>query len=300
MGIHWHHVKALISARKAGVQFGRTLTVGRQNLFITAFELKEMLRKDMPDVLARYDEFMVPHPTYSEPLFKLFGASEVVSMDASNYEGATIVHDMNFPIPAELKGTFDFVDDGGTLEHVFTFPTAIRNCMELLKVGGHLVINTPANNQFGHGFYQFSAELFFRVLSPENGFKVERMVAMEHFDGSPWFEVADPAQVRSRVELLNHTRRVELAIRAVKTHNAEIFATVPQQSDYSAVWDSKTGIDTQDLFLREPNRLREGIKKALERLSPRLILNIRRMKNSRLNKRFSFENQRKFFTPVKE
>jgi hypothetical protein len=29
---------------------------------------------------------------------------------------------------------------------------------------------TPANNQMGHGFYQFSPELFFRVFSQENGY----------------------------------------------------------------------------------------------------------------------------------
>lgn len=300
MGVCWHHVKALISARKAGIEFGRTLTVGRLNLFISPFELKEILKKDMPELLAKYDEFMLPHPIYAEPLLKLLGATEVVSLDASNYEGASIIHDMNLPIPDELKGKFDFVDDGGTLEHVFAFPTAIKNCMELLKVGGHLMINTPANNNFGHGFYQFSPELFFRVLSPENGFKVERMVAFEHFDGSQWFEVADPDLVRSRVELLNHRRRVQLSVRAVKTQETQIFAKTPQQSDYAVAWDTSAGTDTGSVFLREPNRVRVGIKRAIESLSPALMLKLRRLKNSRLNKRFSFERQRKFFTPVKE
>jgi 2-polyprenyl-3-methyl-5-hydroxy-6-metoxy-1,4-benzoquinol methylase len=76
----------------------------------------------------------------------------VSSIDASDYENATYVHDLNVPIPDHLKGQFDLVDDGGTLEHVFNFPVALRNCMEMVKVGGHLLLNVPTNNFVGHGF----------------------------------------------------------------------------------------------------------------------------------------------------
>ena len=96
---------------------------------------------------------------------------DTISIDASAYENATMVHDMNLPVGDELKQKFSVVIDGGTLEHVFNFPTAIRNCMEMLKVGGHFFAHTMANNFMGHGFYQFSPELFYRVFSPENGFR---------------------------------------------------------------------------------------------------------------------------------
>ena len=66
----------------------------------------------------------------------------------------------------ERAGQFDVVYDGGTLEHVFNFPVALRNAMELLRPGGRLfTIHTCANNLCGHGFYQFSRELFYRTLS---------------------------------------------------------------------------------------------------------------------------------------
>ena len=55
------------------------------------------------------------------------------------------------------------VIDGGLLEHVFDFPTAIRNCMRMVRQGGHLILNLPVNNFPGHGFYRFSPELVFRV-----------------------------------------------------------------------------------------------------------------------------------------
>ena len=45
--------------------------------------------------------------------------------------------------------------------------------------GGVLYIATPANNHCGHGFYQFSPELFFSLLSPKNGFEILDMSYVE-------------------------------------------------------------------------------------------------------------------------
>ena len=44
----------------------------------------------------------------------------------------------------------------------------------MATVQDHFVRITPANNFFGHGFYQFTPELFFRIFSAANGFEVER------------------------------------------------------------------------------------------------------------------------------
>ena len=80
----------------------------------------------------------------SRSLFLEFlGAEEVSSMDFSDYEQSELVHDLNEPIPSEWRGRYDFVLDGGTLEHVFNFPCAIRNAMELVAVGGHFYGEQP-------------------------------------------------------------------------------------------------------------------------------------------------------------
>ena len=60
---------------------------------------------------------------------------------------------MNEAIPDSLKGKFSCVLDGGTLEHVFNFPQAIKNAMEIVAIGGHFLGVVPANNFSGHGFY---------------------------------------------------------------------------------------------------------------------------------------------------
>jgi hypothetical protein len=112
---------------------------------------------------------------------------------------------------------------------------------------------TPANNYFGHGFYQFSPELFFRIFTPANGFVIERLIAAEsdlfssEVLGLPFigelqgrrFSVRDPAEVRQRV-LLSGTTPIILQIQARRTSVVPIFEQYPQQSDYTAAWAGAT------------------------------------------------------------
>lgn len=183
MGVDLNAIKALNYLRNKNINFGQTITLGRQGLWIKpkniykgltgrSLELKEKLEK-----LSSFN--------FAEDLFKIFGSDAVTSIDFSDYEGATIVHDMNIPINTELKNKYDIVFDGGTLEHIFNFPQAIKNCMEMIKVGGYFLSITCCNNLSGHGFYQFSPELFFRVFSKENGFsETEIFISENKFFGN--------------------------------------------------------------------------------------------------------------------
>src|SRR5688500_15249018 len=56
---------------------------------------------------------------YADAFLAELGAASVVSVDASAYEGATYIHDLNEPLPDELKRRFTAVIDAGSLEHVF-------------------------------------------------------------------------------------------------------------------------------------------------------------------------------------
>src|SRR3546814_2398926 len=83
---------------------------------------------------------------------------------------------------------------------------AIRSCMDLIRVGGHFVSITPANNQMGHGFYQFSPELFYSVFSKQAGFKIKCMLLRIDLPGNnepEIYETADPHLVKGRVLLTN-------------------------------------------------------------------------------------------------
>jgi hypothetical protein len=142
------------------------------------------------------------------------------------------------PIPATFHGRFTAVVDGGSLEHVFNFPAAIKNCMEMVEVGGHLLAITPVNNMAGHGFYQFSPELFFRILSAGNGFVVDRILLAEVRPRPQWYRVIDPAVAGHRVEFKTG-RPAYLYIQARRVGDGPILATPPMQSDYSREWQQR-------------------------------------------------------------
>lgn len=244
MGVEYYTTRFLLQARAHGVEFGRVLTIGRQNFVVTKDQFRKLGREfsfDPEVLLSAAAEELV----YVEPVLKrLLQASSAESIDVSNYEGATHVHDMNAPLPEELRGKFDTVLEAGSLEHIFNFPTALKNLMEAVKVGGRIFFQTPANNYFGHGFYQFSPELFYRALSAENGFAVRRMQVVEHFYPCHFFatetyDVADPAEVRRRVVLVSN-RPALLLIEAERVAEKEIFAKPPQQSDYVPLWENQT------------------------------------------------------------
>jgi SAM-dependent methyltransferase len=259
MGLGLNSTKFLLQARQSGVTFGETVTLGRQYMMLSPEKIALLLRQrglwPPPEGEGKFLADLRGTKWRFEILARALGAKSAVSMDASSYEGATVIHDLNQPIPRELEESFDVVIDGGTLEHVFNFPVAIANCMKMLRTGGHLFLFTPANNFCGHGFYQFSPELFYRVLSPPNGFQVERMIALEDSMGrssllgvrydfyirGPWYEVKDPEQVGDRVPLLNHNEAT-LFVLAKKLSHGPVFKAAPQQSDYVPQWETQTAI----------------------------------------------------------
>jgi SAM-dependent methyltransferase len=232
MGLDINAVLFLIDARQRGADFGEVLTLGRQDLNVYPAKMVKVLEAhSFPTAAFKGDA----RALYAEPCFLSLGAKKVSSMDFSDFEGATFVHDLNKPVGAELKERFDLVYDGGTLEHVFNFPVALQNCMEMVKPGGQLFIHAGTNGYCGHGFYQFSPELFYRALSPENGFEVLRMVLFRVGPYGRWYEVSDPNTVRARVELVS-LAPMQLLVQAKRTRITPVFATTPQQSDYTTRW----------------------------------------------------------------
>ncbi len=234
MGIAKADCTFLFYAKTLNVSFEKTLTLGRLRFYAEIEDISKCLAK-YKNGAKRLDE-VVFKDVYTEPFFEILGAKSIQSIDYSNYQGATLIHDLNTPLPVNMHNQFSCVIDSGTLEHIFNFPVAIRSCMEAVQVGGHFIGITPVNNQMGHGFYQFSPELYYRIFSEENGFKITRMlVTIPDMENNPWYEVADPAVVSSRVTVVNNQPLVLMFI-AEKTSRKEIFLTPPQQSDYVTTW----------------------------------------------------------------
>ena len=245
MGIDIHNLNLLAHAQDLGVSFERTLAIGRQALFIEDHELQAHRRLRGLPVLD--EPVRTPGaPRYFEPLMaQWLGAQQADSVDASAYEGATHLHDMNLPWPAEGadRGRYDAVLDFGCLEHVFNFPVAWRNVVDLCRVGGHVLHALPANNLSGHGFYQFSPELFFNLYQASHGFELRGLWFAVKSESRYWWRVANPMAVRRRVNLCNG-HEVYMLVIARKLRDVGALPA-PQQSDYA-----------QDEWLQGPSAAR--------------------------------------------
>ena len=247
MGLCYPDLMMLWNAKQRGVAFTTTATVGHQSLHLHPQEIAA-IRKELPEGPESPPASLVEYTFggYANRLLKdLLQIESFDIVDNSAYEGANIVHDLNTPLPEQYFRRYDAVIDGGSLEHIFNFPVAVANLMRMVKVGGSLFLSNPANNQCGHGFYQFSPELMFRVFSPENGFEVQDVILVEGkystFHLTPKrrvYRVADPNGVRKRVQLLSN-RPVTMMVEVKRTSDVEPFSAAPQQSDYVAVWSQR-------------------------------------------------------------
>lgn len=237
MGFDINGVRLLINSKKEGVNFNKVVMIGRQGLHLPYSELKKLL-SDLS--INNEIDYNAENEKYAESFLKSLGAFLVDSIDASDYENATIIHDMNNNIPENLKFKYTTVIDGGSLEHIFNFPVAIKSCMELIEKGGYYIGITPTNNFLGHGFYQFSPELYYRVFSENNGFKIIKMLFYTESNNlSQLYSVKDPNDVKHRVTLVNSFPSYLFVI-AQKTEVKNIFSLYPQQSDYQhLVWENK-------------------------------------------------------------
>ena len=237
MGIVYGFGAMLCRAKQAGVTFERTATIGRLSLYMLPEEIERLARGLGIDAC---DGQRIARSGFADDFIRdVLGAHSVTSIDISGYQGASVIHDLNRPIDPALHRSFDCVIDGGTLEHIFDVRQALENYMNLVEVGGNLFIDTTANNLFGHGFYQFSSELFCRVFDEANGFEIRDLLLAE----SPFvssatssrqrlFRVDDPSRSGGRVQLVNR-HPVEIFVHARRIADRPLFQRLPVQSDYA-------------------------------------------------------------------
>jgi len=239
MGIDLHTLNFLIYAHQSG-DFKTTATIGRQEIHVP--KTKNPIRQ-------------VDLTRFCEPLLEnFFGSHSIDSFDNSPYEGATYIVDMNSPIPKELERKYDTVIDGGCLEHIFNIPQALKNCSLLLKAGGQIIHVLPANNFCGHGFWQFSPELFFSLYSEENGYKSTEIFLASNNDNRYWYKVKKPRNGQ-RVNIYSSSE-ISILVRTILTNEAFKHNQI-QQSDYVAQWNATNQNKTHE----NTKKLRNFFKK---------------------------------------
>ncbi|MEM8980196.1 MAG: methyltransferase domain-containing protein [Pseudomonadota bacterium] len=222
---------------------GRTLMLGRHTLQVREellFKITRVLRQHKVELTL---EDMLQDDGYCETMMRSLGFGEMEAMDFSDYEGATVLHDLNRPIPSELEDQFDFIFDGGTIEHVFNVPVALENVFRMLKPGGRFVSANGFNGWPAHGIYQFNPELVWTFWARNCGCLVHdcRGIHKRPRGGNYHLQFKDPAETGSRLKLRGKVPpgRMYLYYEVERTPEAKLQDRV-LQSDYETKWQSHT------------------------------------------------------------
>lgn len=150
---------------------GSLLTLGKQELLMSSYQLSHYAKLagislDIPSYEDPYQ------PMVDKDFFSLLGFSHTQSLDYSDFEGASIPFDLNSgDTPEAYREAFDVIYDGGTIEHIFHLPNALKSLIWMLKPGGRLIHLSPAANHLEHSFYMFSPT-FFHDYYKANNFQI--------------------------------------------------------------------------------------------------------------------------------
>lgn len=176
MGFVRANIIPILKEHKRRPFYGKLLVLGQPDVYFDFNHLKKMantvnvkLDTSVELTLSHNDHFKNKGYLSGETLFKSMGFNSVDALDCSEFEGATIIHDLNSTeLPEHLLGEFDTIIDHGTLEHVFHIPNALENLFKLLKINGRLIHSSPSSNCVDHGFYMFSPTFFYDFYTTNN------------------------------------------------------------------------------------------------------------------------------------
>lgn len=219
---------------------GRTLGLGRHTFRIEA-QFARLYENALEKFGLERKRFVyLQDDGYYETLMRKLGFGDIESMDFSDYEDASILHDLNKPIPDELEEQFDFIFDGGTIEHVFNVPMALENVFRMLKPGGRFVSANGMNGFNGHGLYQFSPDLVWTFWRRTANCDVLdcRGITKAPTGGKEYhLSFPDPADLGHRLRLKGRipTSRFYLYYEVERRADSVLTDTV-LQSDYVVKW----------------------------------------------------------------
>lgn len=164
-------IKLLVAEHKKSPITGNILTLGKQTVGTPLSKILQIFHEQDCDINptfnledVKFDQstrIRSDHSIDDLDFFRLFGDVNYQTMDVSKYEQASILHNLNEPIPPELQGQFDFIIDGGTFDHLFDIKTAFSNVVQLLKPGGRVFQWNAASNYGNAGYISFSADFFY-------------------------------------------------------------------------------------------------------------------------------------------
>jgi len=234
MGIDKVVLEAIVLSHNHLPQENRTnaLSLARQQIHIH--------HQTMHNVFQKYNINMPLHEygKYFEGLFRDMGYKVTDSIDASAYEDATIIHNLNLPLlPPLLETKYDYILDGGTIEHIFNCPQVCENIINMMNVGGIYCSVTVNNNFSGHGIYQFSPEFFLTAFTPKYGMEVlELYLAEVNTDREQWIDVKSFNGWRNNTQINTQNSVYIIAIiRKISNDRESLLLNPPNQYSYESI-----------------------------------------------------------------
>lgn len=240
MGLDITSIRYLCWLKQTGCNFKKVAMLGRHAFYgLNPDTLSKAVEPSgLKMTTNEGKEILTEKRGYTEPFFHWLGADTVDSYDFSTYENATHIWDMNKPLNKKSKGCYDFVFDGGTLEHVFNYSNALREAMTMPKIGGIFLSATPANSYIGHGLYQFGPDLPYSIMQPLNGYKIGKVHLVEMRRSVNFYEVLPPSITRGRALASTPWPTIMYFF---GTRNDEVPDSLQAfQPDYEDAWAGKT------------------------------------------------------------
>ena len=294
MGIDKHGLLLIEYAAKKGANFGAVCTIGRQQIQVRKSDYKRLLNItgniNRLEKLNKMDSEI--YMEFYENLFKvLFRSTTTDSIDSNTFEGASIIHDLNLPLPPHIsKSKYTLVIDFGCLEHVFNIAVAFGNVINLCGKGGTILHVLPSNQMAGHGFYQFSPEFFFSLYSSKRGFDETEVFIFEKSNPYEWFKVPSTIELRRRL-CYESKGEVYVIVKTTKLKWGEctLIKDPIQQSDYFITWEYGGYGKNREIEKNNfTNKLKTYIKNhnilyaIAQKINSNIRTNIRKMKNPEL------------------
>ena len=171
MGISTHVCRAIFREHKFRPLKGKALLIGRQSIQFSSETFFAIAKSEQIKLNNKHfikdDETRAGGEISDFDFFKSFCDLKVESIDVSDYENADYVHDLNRPIPDELKNKFDFIYDGSCMDNLFNPAMFIENCSSLLKPNGRIIQFEHASAWPG-AYLSYSPDWFFDFYTDNN------------------------------------------------------------------------------------------------------------------------------------
>lgn len=175
MAIDYRMAKVILQEHKYRPLEGTILLIGRQTVTLTSEQARSLVESEgvqiRPDALDEIDTKTFGaegrHLITDRAFFSLFSTARMISLDVSDYEGASIIADINHPISENYHNVADFIFNGSCMDNLFDSASALKNMTCLLKARGR-IIHIEHGSPIQSAYIMYSPAYFFDYYAANN------------------------------------------------------------------------------------------------------------------------------------